>query len=361
MHRQPRHQPNHRTPDGLGRAAGPANQAGAILQPLPEERSAEKRIAGVRRNAFLSAPAPAEQPAKDTKRCAQKEPESESEAALFRLHGRRTGGVTRKRRVRSRDAGKLFAGKRVRRGVRGAGGRAPNPASLDRSSIASGARGRELAEPSSPAPLPQAVAQHDSFGQEGDEYKLPAPGNIPDATTDPSQIRVVPVIDPDGENGERSGCERRAAQATAGDNYCRPGQTIKHPDQSQAGPNQAGQNQAGQNQAGPIKLDKTRAHRPGKICLRTRVRRPPGPCRKVQQEHRPRAALPVAPVRPTAPAGPTAPSQPRSVASSVPSVAPPHAVSTGSARHSFEPEIADGFHDSGCQREQTGRGGHVID
>ena len=47
-----------------------------------------------------------------------------------------------------------------------------------------------------PAPLPQAVAVHDSFGQSGDEYKLPVPTTIPDATTDPSQIRVLPVVDP---------------------------------------------------------------------------------------------------------------------------------------------------------------------
>jgi protein TonB len=47
-----------------------------------------------------------------------------------------------------------------------------------------------------PAALPQAVTLHDSFGQSGDEYNLPAPVNIPDATTDPSQIRVLPVIDP---------------------------------------------------------------------------------------------------------------------------------------------------------------------
>ncbi|MHB8214729.1 MAG: TonB family protein [Candidatus Sulfotelmatobacter sp.] len=47
-----------------------------------------------------------------------------------------------------------------------------------------------------PAPLPEAVALHDSFGQSGDEYKLPVPVNIPDATTDPSQIRVLPTIDP---------------------------------------------------------------------------------------------------------------------------------------------------------------------
>jgi protein TonB len=47
-----------------------------------------------------------------------------------------------------------------------------------------------------PVPLPQVAAQHDSFGQEGDEYKFPVAGNIPDATTDPSQIQVVPVVDP---------------------------------------------------------------------------------------------------------------------------------------------------------------------
>jgi periplasmic protein TonB len=47
-----------------------------------------------------------------------------------------------------------------------------------------------------PAAIPQSAPQHDSFAQSGDEYKLPVASNIPDATTDPSQIRVVPVIDP---------------------------------------------------------------------------------------------------------------------------------------------------------------------
>ena len=42
----------------------------------------------------------------------------------------------------------------------------------------------------------QAPASHESFGRAGDEYKLPVAENIPDATTDPSQIRVVPVVDP---------------------------------------------------------------------------------------------------------------------------------------------------------------------
>ncbi|HVI08266.1 MAG TPA: TonB family protein [Candidatus Binatia bacterium] len=47
-----------------------------------------------------------------------------------------------------------------------------------------------------PVALPQTPTQHDSFALAGDEYKLPTPENIPDATTDPAQIRVVPVVDP---------------------------------------------------------------------------------------------------------------------------------------------------------------------
>jgi TonB family protein len=43
---------------------------------------------------------------------------------------------------------------------------------------------------------PQAPVAHEDFGRAGDEYKLPVTENIPDATTDPSQIRVVPVVDP---------------------------------------------------------------------------------------------------------------------------------------------------------------------
>ena len=43
---------------------------------------------------------------------------------------------------------------------------------------------------------PQAPTSHEDFGRPGDEYKLPVAENIPDATTDPSQIRVTPVVDP---------------------------------------------------------------------------------------------------------------------------------------------------------------------
>jgi periplasmic protein TonB len=42
----------------------------------------------------------------------------------------------------------------------------------------------------------QAPASHENFGRAGDEYKLPVAENIPDATTDPAQIRVTPMVDP---------------------------------------------------------------------------------------------------------------------------------------------------------------------
>jgi TonB family protein len=42
----------------------------------------------------------------------------------------------------------------------------------------------------------RAPASHENFGRAGDEYKLPVAETIPDATTDPSQIRVTPMVDP---------------------------------------------------------------------------------------------------------------------------------------------------------------------
>ncbi|MGH9496048.1 MAG: TonB family protein [Candidatus Sulfotelmatobacter sp.] len=48
-------------------------------------------------------------------------------------------------------------------------------------------------QPVTPAPAP---VSHENFARAGDEYKLPAAEAIPDATTDPSQIQVVPVVDP---------------------------------------------------------------------------------------------------------------------------------------------------------------------
>jgi protein TonB len=78
------------------------------------------------------------------------------------------------------------------------------------------AGGRWLNPP--PAALPQAVITHDSFGQSGDEYKLPVAANIPDATTDPSQIHVVAVVDPTAKpdkNAQANGQIQSAVVDTA--------------------------------------------------------------------------------------------------------------------------------------------------
>jgi protein TonB len=97
-----------------------------------------------------------------------------------------------------------------------------------------------------PAPLPQAVPVHDSFGQSGDEYKLPVVGNIPDATTDPSQIRVLPVVDPTAK--PQKGAEANSAQApTMNEAQVTTGENSAA-DQNQTPPGQSGQPQVGEAQ-----------------------------------------------------------------------------------------------------------------
>jgi len=97
-----------------------------------------------------------------------------------------------------------------------------------------------------PAALPQAVTLHDSFGQSGDEYKLPVVGNIPDATTDASQIRVVPVIDPtakpDKGLGANGGQTQTATVENAGTDQSKTDQPAT--DLSQPLPTQRPQGQA---------------------------------------------------------------------------------------------------------------------
>ncbi|HTW59238.1 MAG TPA: TonB family protein [Terriglobales bacterium] len=62
----------------------------------------------------------------------------------------------------------------------------------------------------------QAPITHEDFGRAGDEYKLPVAENIPDATTDPSQIRVEPVIDPTAKKPNNAGATNdQAAPADA--------------------------------------------------------------------------------------------------------------------------------------------------
>ena len=68
-----------------------------------------------------------------------------------------------------------------------------------------------------PIQVPQAVTQHETFEQDSNEYKLPVAANIPDATTDPSQIRVLPVVDPTAKV-KGTGADAANAPANSGDN-----------------------------------------------------------------------------------------------------------------------------------------------
>jgi TonB family protein len=58
----------------------------------------------------------------------------------------------------------------------------------------------QLVTATAPAP-----AAHEDFGRAGDEYKLPVAETIPDATTDPSQIRIVPMVDPTAKQPNNNG------------------------------------------------------------------------------------------------------------------------------------------------------------
>jgi protein TonB len=63
-------------------------------------------------------------------------------------------------------------------------------------------------QPNTTAPAPES---HENFGRAGDEYKLPVAENIPDATTDPSQIHVVPVVDPTAKKPSAAGPDQNTA------------------------------------------------------------------------------------------------------------------------------------------------------
>ena len=71
-----------------------------------------------------------------------------------------------------------------------------------------------------PNPTPSTApvqTTHENFARAGDEYKLPVPETIPDATTDPSQIRVVPVIDPTAKQPSGAANPDQAAGQAAAD------------------------------------------------------------------------------------------------------------------------------------------------
>jgi TonB family protein len=58
----------------------------------------------------------------------------------------------------------------------------------------------------------QAAHTHENFAHAGDEYKLPVAEAIPDATTDASQIRVLPVVDPTAKQPKDTNANQAAGE-----------------------------------------------------------------------------------------------------------------------------------------------------
>ncbi len=102
-------------------------------------------------------------------------------------------------------------------------------------------------QPVTTAPAPES---HESFGRAGDEYKLPVAETIPDATTDPSQIHVVPVVDPT-KKPNPANPDQSAVQDPANTSPTDSAQTPtqSQPDPATANPAQPNQNPVQQNPA----------------------------------------------------------------------------------------------------------------
>lgn len=81
---------------------------------------------------------------------------------------------------------------------------------------------RSWLNPQPVTPVQEAPAAHEDFGRPGDEYKLPVAENIPDATTDPSQIEVLPAVDPTAKKPNPD--PANPAQTTSPVDLANPGQ-----------------------------------------------------------------------------------------------------------------------------------------
>ncbi len=158
--------------------------------------------------------------------------------------------------------------------------------------------GHNWLNPQTPTPA-QAPASHENFGRAGDEYKLPVAENIPDATTDPSQIRVLPVLDPTAKQPNK-------ATANAG--------------QVPADTTPAGVNTGDEPQSPPVQVQENAAL-------------PPQPANPLAAEDQPVSAPSLLPAMRAAaePAHPDAAPAPRTTIQPAPQKNPaPHSASTSS-------------------------------
>jgi periplasmic protein TonB len=264
-------------------------------------------------------------PAEESKQLAKNEPHSEAEAALFSYMEGDAKEDPKPAPTPSSNRGRLIllAAAAIVCAVLGTMPRTRQSLQvIYRNGLHAG---RNWLNPP-PAPLPQPEPLHDSFGQSGDEYKLPAPGNIPDATTDPSQIQVLPVIDPTAKPAKGAASDATQAQpATTENNSTDQNQAgASQAGTNPAGPNQSTTNQPGQPQAGDVQV---------KDAVPTNAANVPGNAANASPAQV--AMLPQvqpAPAQPSAPLPQDAPQQPpHPIAQTVQVPMPQHVVSTPSS------------------------------
>ena len=135
----------------------------------------------------------------------------------------------------------------------------------------------------------QAPTSHENFGRAGDEYKLPVAENIPDATTDPSQIRVIPVIDPTAKQPNNASTNTGQAPATSSPDGSAPG------DQPSTATSQAPDNQTPQ--PAPTTIQTT-GDQPGAVAASPPASNIPAETAHADNPPAPAVVQPTAPVQP---------------------------------------------------------------
>jgi periplasmic protein TonB len=176
------------------------------------------------------------------------------------------------------------------------------------------------------ATTPQAPASHESFGRAGDEYKLPAAEAIPDATTDPSQIRVTPMVDPtakkpnnDGANPDQTGQTPATQPAGTTPSGTTPAGTANDPFQPAAQP--SGQTAVVTPTVAPANpVGNSGAGNPAPVTTQPASAQPPTqPATQAPAQTAPAASQPSSRPAPSAPV-------PQSLTTPLPAQPPPQAV-----------------------------------
>lgn len=172
-----------------------------------------------------------------------------------------------------------------------------------------------------PVPVQQVAPQHETFTADED-YKLPVASNIPDATTDPSQIRVIPVVDPTvkPKNGDVSAAQTAPENAPMGQNQS----TSNGSTQAPAPDGSPAQMQPPQPSVPNVTLPPNAANTSNNVGAAVTLPLVVPPVKtptSTDQPNAPKAAPPISasPLRVTAPPAPTPTTAPATSSAAIPS------------------------------------------